>query len=254
MGHHAWTKVGSDEIVRMWQPYNGFEVFEPGSIKRGVTDDAAFENMVPPPQCKKEGGVLARITCTDDGFPTNKTDREEVPAEASDLRRARTKVPRSTHKGEHFRGMAEKLNGFVRAYDNVKECSEWSTAELQQFQALMLMLRSKELNDVYESAEDTRALRGTEDEHGQRWEKLAELAGTLAAQNMQRDGHCHEAVMWFVHHVPENIRNTVAQTMSVPLLPYTQHDCSDYSGKSHEVCAEYKKQVSCQDCHQDADI
>lgn len=249
--HHAWTPVGSDQIVRMWQPYNGFEVFEPGSVKPGVIDEAAFENMVPPPQCKKKGGALARITCTDDGFPTNKTEREELPAEASDLRRARTKVPRSTHKGGAFRQMAEKLNGFVRGYGNAKECSEWTTTELQRFQALMLMLRSRELNDVYDSADDTRALRGTEDEHGQRWEKLTTLAETLGAQAMQRDGHCHEAVMWFVHHVPETIRNTVAQTMAIPLLPYTQHECSD---KKHEVCDEYVKQVSCQDCHQDGDV
>jgi hypothetical protein len=47
--HHAWTKVGDDTIVRMWQPYNGFEVFEPGSWVDGVADPTVFENMEPPP-------------------------------------------------------------------------------------------------------------------------------------------------------------------------------------------------------------
>lgn len=247
--HHAWTPVGSDQIVRMWQPYNGFEVFEPGSIKPGVVNDEDFQNMVPPPQCKK-GGALARITCTDDGFPTNKTDRPAVPAEVADLKRSRTKVPRSSHRGTSFRHMAETLNSYVRQYGNVKECAEWTTHELQRFQALMLMLRSTELNDIYVDGDDTRALRGDEDEHGQRWERLNALAHSLeGALEVQRDGHCHEAVMWFVHHVPENIRNSVAETMALPLLPYTQHDCS-----GHEVCDEYLKQVSCQDCHRDADI
>jgi len=247
--HHAWTPVGSDQIVRMWQPYNGFEVFEPGSIKPGVVNEEDFENMVPPPLCKK-GGALARITCTDDGFPTNKTERAELPAEPSDLRRSRTKIPRQSHKGRSFKHMAETLNSFVRQYGNVKECSDWTTEELQRFQALMMMLRSGELNELYLAADDTRALRGDEDEHGQRWERLNSLAQTIeGAMEVQRDGHCHEAVMWFVHHVPESVRNAVAQTMAVPLLPYTQHDCGE-----HEVCKEYLKQVSCQDCHRDADI
>merc|ERR1711862_960441 len=96
--HHAWTPVGSSDIVRMWQPYNGFEVFEPGSIKPGVIREEDFEGMVPPPQCKKDGGALARITCTDDGFPA-KREATEQGAEPADLRRARTKVPRSSHKG-----------------------------------------------------------------------------------------------------------------------------------------------------------
>lgn len=250
--HHAWTPVGSTDIVRMWQPYNGFEVFEPGSIKPGVINEEDFENMVPPPMCKKEGGALARITCTDDGFPVDRDGgQQEVPAEASDMQRARTKVPRSSHKGVGFRNMAEKLNGFVREYKNVKECSEWSTHELQRFQALMMMLRSSELNNVYASSDDSRALRGDEQEHGERWEKLNDLAQTLGEEDMQRDGHCHEAVMWFVHHIPESLRDSVAQTMAIPLLPYTQHECT---GKKHEVCDEYIKQVSCQDCHRDADI
>merc|ERR1711939_741861 len=218
-------------------------------IKPGVINEKDFENMVPPPLCKK-GGALMRITCTDDGFPVPDENKTELPAEPADLRRSRTKVPRQSHKGTSFQHMAETLNGFVRQYGNVKECAEWTTEELQRFQALMLMMRSTELNNVYVEADDTRALRGDEDAHGQRWEKLNALAHNIeGALEVQRDGHCHEAVMWFVHHVPETVRNTVAQTMAVPLLPYNQHDCGE-----HEVCKEYLKQVSCQDCHRDADI
>jgi len=249
--HHAWTPVGSNEIVRMWQPYNGFEVFEPGSFRPGVVNAKDFENMVPPPQCKKKGGALARITCTDDGYPTDKTERDEVPAEAEDLRRARTKVPSSQHRGISFGHMAQKLNSFVGQYGNVKECEDWTTVELQRFQALMLMLKSPELDDLYQSSDDRRALRGDEQEHGNRWERLSTLAVTLGEEKMHRDGHCHEAVMWFVHHVPETVRNEVANVMALPLLPYTQHSCNS---KKHEVCDEYLKQVSCQDCHQDADV
>merc|ERR1712201_6820 len=109
-----------------------------------------------------------RITCTDDGFPVpddNKT-KAEVTAEPEDLRRSRTKVPRQSHKGRSFSHMAETLNGFVRQYGDVKECADWTTEELQRFQGLMLMLRSTELNNLYLESDDTRALRGDEDEHG----------------------------------------------------------------------------------------
>jgi len=243
--HHAWTPVGSNEIVRMWQPYNGFEVFEPGAFRPGVVNAEDFVDMVPPPQCKKKGGALMRITCTDDGYPSNKKD--QVAAEASDLRRARSKVPSQQHQGTSFQHMAERLNGFVAQYGNVKECHEWATEELQQFQALMLMLKSSELDDVYSSTDDRRTLRGDAQEHGSRWERLTAMATKLGVETVQRDGHCHEAVMWFAHHVPESVRSSIAEVMALPLLPYTQHDCQ---GK-HEVCDEYLKQVSCQDCHQD---
>merc|ERR1712139_296371 len=113
-----------------------------------------------------------------------------------------------------------------------------------------MMVKSTELNNLYMASDDKRSLRGSEDEHGLRWERLNQVAATLGAQAIQRDGHCHEAVMWFVHHVPETVREHVANTMAIPLLPYTEHKCDD----KHEICDEYLKQVSCQDCHKDADI
>merc|ERR1711957_836615 len=74
--------------------------------------------------------------------------------------------------------MAHKLNSFVGQYGNVKECEDWTTVELQRFQALMLMLKSPELDDLYQSSDDRRALRGDEQEHGNRWERLSTLAVT----------------------------------------------------------------------------
>ena len=40
--HRAWTKVGDDTIIRMWQPYNGFEVFKPGSWIDGIADPSVL--------------------------------------------------------------------------------------------------------------------------------------------------------------------------------------------------------------------
>jgi len=252
--HHAWAPVGSNQVVRMWQPYNGFEVFQPGAWNPDKADGKLFDE-IPPKQCIK-GGALARITCTDDGYPSKYNNTEEAfvrPAEPSDIRRSRTKVPSSAHRGATFTSMAQTLNSFLRSgYPQTKECAEWSAEELKKFQLMMLLLRSSELNDVYDSTDDGRAMRGDEHEHGRRWEKLAALASGLGGlhETIHRDGHCHEAVMWFVHHVGQSTRNAIAQRMAVPLLPYTRHQCDP----NEEICDEYLKQVTCQDCHQDSEI
>merc|ERR1712083_894856 len=101
-----------------------------------VTDPTVFEHMNPPLLAKK-GGALARIGCTADGFPKEKPDsfenqlHDEVTSQ-DDLKRARSKVPRASHRGNHFANMSEKLNGFVKRYSNTRECNEWKAKELQQ--------------------------------------------------------------------------------------------------------------------------
>merc|ERR1712187_547366 len=144
----------------MWQPYNGFEVFQPGAWNPDTADEKLFEN-IPPPQCKK-GGALARITYTDDGYPSKYNNTEEAfarPAEPADVRRSRTKVPSLAHKGKNFLHMAQTLNSFLRkGYPEVRECAEWSDEELKKFQLMLLLLKSSELNDVYSASEDRRAM------------------------------------------------------------------------------------------------
>lgn len=179
------------------------------------------------------------------------------PAE-SDLWRARSKVPRSSRKGDDFRTMTEKLNAIISQYGNSKECAEWTAEELQRFQLIMLLLKAPELDEVYNDGSDRRAMRGSEQEYGARWEDLLSLAKKLGGKHeeVHRDGHCHEAVMWFAHHIPEDLRQNIAKSMSVPLLPYVRHDSPGFSASAdeHRVHDEYLAQVTCQDCHQDGDM
>lgn len=268
--HHVWTEVGSDKIVRMWQPYNGFEVFP--RWEDGV-NETVFQDIVPPEKCKKgKNGAIMRIGCTDDGYPNKPTpyppmlketaapEDPEPPAieppSIADLKRAKTRIPRRSHKGSNFRDMSGKLNRFLRAYRNVKECANWTVEELQELQAKMLMLRAPQLDDVYKSAEDRRQLRGDVEAHGKRWENLSRLSKKLGGpyETMHRDGHCHEAVMWFVHHITEDVRNQLVDlNMEVPLLPYEKHECPavNHDQEHQSLCDEYVHQVSCQDCHAD---
>ena len=61
--HHIWVDVETGFIIRMWQPFNGLEVFDHTKWKRTV-DQTLFP--VPPSLCKK-GGAYWRISCDDLG-------------------------------------------------------------------------------------------------------------------------------------------------------------------------------------------
>jgi hypothetical protein len=64
--HHIWTDPVTKNIVRMWKPWNGLQIFPPDAWKATVDENGAKYFDVPPPQCKK-GGAKVRITCDDEG-------------------------------------------------------------------------------------------------------------------------------------------------------------------------------------------
>merc|ERR1740138_1302324 len=108
---------------------------------------------------------------------------------------------------------------------------------------MMLLMKAPELDDVYGKTVDRRKLRGDELEHGERWERLTKVASELGStfEAMHRDGHCHEAVMWFTHHLAEPTREKLAATMAIPLLPYSKHACTSgpFDTKEKALCDEY---------------
>merc|ERR1711924_167966 len=65
--HHVWTDVATGRIVRMWQPFNGLEVFDP--LKWNETVDKS--KLALPKTCK----MLAKHCIQ--AFP-NTTDRTEL--------------------------------------------------------------------------------------------------------------------------------------------------------------------------------
>ena len=73
-------------------------------------------------------------------------------------------------------------------------------------------------------------------------------------KRIRRDGHCHEAVMWFVHHLTEDMKQLLVDAeIKLPLLSHHRHDCDDTEPDSakDKVCSAYKQQVTCADCHSD---
>ena len=61
--HHVWVDVESKNIIRMWQPWNGLEVFDPTKWILAA-DERSF--ATPPQECTKNG-YFWRTGCDDDG-------------------------------------------------------------------------------------------------------------------------------------------------------------------------------------------
>lgn len=258
--HHAWTDPATGLIIRMWQPFNGLQVFGPGTFYEGH-DPKAFEELTvdgltAPKGARKKGGSTFRIKCTDDGFPTTPpNDQEEMntasKASPSDLQRARTKVPRGEFRGDNFEKMAHVLNGHLkRSSPSTKECELWTIEELQQFQVLMMLMRDAKLDDIYHNTTDNRRIRRATADIKDEWTAINALANEdPELARIHRDGHCHEAVMWYVHHLSQETQDSLKDKVTLPLLSYRRHLPSAVEGSHAEVHRSYEEKVTCFSCH-----
>jgi len=173
-----------------------------------------------------------------------------------DLQRAKTKKPRAAWKGPEFDSMSEVLNGHMKKmFPNTKPCSEWSAEELQDYQAKVYAYKHSELDAIYSNVTDNRRMRYSSLEgHQDQWKRAnVQVEGLPHLKEMQRDGHCHEAVMWLVHHVPAADQHTVFAKEPAPLLSSKRHGCKDSAtGDEADVCQVYKGQTVCAECHSDS--
>merc|ERR1711907_100581 len=211
--HHVWSVPETGKAIRMWQPFNGLQVFPNGTDSTVGMDDKVFDD-IPPALCKKQGGAAFRIKCTDDGLPQNsasleatKKHFEQMPKDtstASDIARAHQVVPGSGYKGVDFQNMSLTLNKYLAVSAAVKPCDQFSAKELQELSAMLFLARDAKLDAVYANVADNRRLRGELEDLQKTWAGLNEAVGAHpnrdAMHTIQRDGHCHEAVMWYVHH------------------------------------------------------
>jgi len=67
--HHIWVDVTTRKIVRMWQPWNGLEIWDPEKWSDDV-DESAFE--APPSHCMPSWHKWT-IKCGDDGYPDSES-------------------------------------------------------------------------------------------------------------------------------------------------------------------------------------
>ena len=184
--HHLWSDPVTGNIIRMWQPFNGLNVYPKGVRKstgypknvlsnisfaaQSEVDLSLFDDL-PPPLCRGGlGGALIRIGCDDDGYPTGEdvtnttmpplTTRPPKDAvSGKDIKRAEEKVPRGHYKGVDFSEMSDILNGWLNSSTVTKPCLDWDVEELQQLQALLYLARESQFDDIYTRSLDNRRLR-----------------------------------------------------------------------------------------------
>ena len=93
---------------------------------------------------------------------------------------------------------------------NSRGCDEFS----ELLQTVLFTMGDTGLNAVYNANADIWHVPRELDVMVREWESLnakAELA------RMHRDRHCHETVVWYVHHLPESMKNTQMETSSPTL-------------------------------------
>merc|ERR1711907_67306 len=268
--HHVWSVPETGESIRMWQPFNGLQIFQNGTQSTAGLDPKVFDD-IPPALCKSgSSGAASRIKCTDDGYPQNSTSAAaykekflKMPKDRSttkDVARAHQTVPGPAYKGVSFNNMSHTLNKYLAATAAVKSCDEFSAKELQELSAMLYLARDAKLDSVYANVQDNRRLRASLDQLQSDWaglnSEVANHAKKAEMHKVQRDGHCHEAVMWYVHHLATDVKQMLAQTgVEIPLLSYSSHhqSCASPEDDTHaKVCQHYQETVLCASCHSNA--
>jgi len=267
--HHVWSVPETGKSIRMWQPFNGLQIFPNGTDSLEGFDIKTFDD-IPPTLCKKVGGAAFRIKCTDEGYYQNTTgvqakleEMRQMPKDTSsesDIARAHQVVPGDAFKGADFKNMSLTLNKYLSVTAAVKPCDEFQAKELQELSAMLYLARDAQFDKVYQNVEDNRRLRGDLQDLQKTWDGLnkevQEHPESDKMHRIQRDAHCHEAVMWYVHHLSTDVKKVLAESgVEVPLLSYDSHlpPCQSASDDTHKkVCQHYQETVLCTSCHSNA--
>ena len=82
---------------------------------------------------------------------------------------------------------------------------------IMQLQAMLYLVRDVRFDDIYQDVSDNRRMKTSMEDLERTWGELNEIAEGHEPEHpmhqMRRDGHCHEAVMWYVHHLTQDINN-----------------------------------------------
>lgn len=130
---------------------------------------------------------------------------------------------------------------------------------------MLYLARESTFDAIYQRNTDNRRMRDTLGDLNATWAELntlveEDLGHIPAAHDILRDGHCHEAVMWYVHHLTTDIQQVLAEAnVQLPLLSTRELAECPPAGLSAEeadafkvVCANYQEKVTCASCHSDA--
>lgn len=171
-----------------------------------------------------------------------------------DLSRAKQRKPGFAFLDKTFKRTMQKLNVFLLRERGLTTmpCSNFTADALHEAQRLLFDARTPDLNDVYSAVDDTRRMvhDNLEQLQAEQRNHLKLEAGHPELAKKARDGACHEAVMWYIHHLTAQAKEEIKQRLVLPLLPEAQHDQPHVvDAKTQAVHTRYTQQVSCAVCH-----
>jgi len=166
----------------------------------------------------------------------------------SDLKRALQWTPRAEYRGHGTLASANmRLNKHLagRKGISLKACESFTTHSLRDLLRDLLPRASAELKVIYSKVDGRGAKYSTVAEMEAHWAERAPADDTRV-----RDAHCHEVVMWFVHHLTTEEQAKVMQTVVLPMLPVIDHTEGKGKRAAHDHAGRfYDEKVTCQNCH-----
>eukprot|EP00619_Florenciella_sp_RCC1007_P011050 CAMPEP_0205929602 /NCGR_PEP_ID=MMETSP1325-20131115/25397_1 /ASSEMBLY_ACC=CAM_ASM_000708 /TAXON_ID=236786 /ORGANISM="Florenciella sp., Strain RCC1007" /LENGTH=477 /DNA_ID=CAMNT_0053298837 /DNA_START=29 /DNA_END=1462 /DNA_ORIENTATION=+ len=171
---------------------------------------------------------------------------------STDTDRARSKSPGRHVQGEGLRDIRNKLNAALEnAYNNLVPCENMTLGEVYDVLETLHSARDHALEVIYQETDDSRRLAA----NGVKSHKIETLKAHWAREahiveanpqlhDVARDGKCHDAVMWFTHHVPDERKNELFESGALevmPKLPVNEmpHTTGPFYGNTNQAAVEY---------------
>jgi len=167
---------------------------------------------------------------------------------ASDLKRARQWTPRAEYRGQGTLASANaRLNKHLAAKKGItlKACETFTASSLRTMLRELLPRASEELKKIYSEVDGRGSKYTTVAQMEAHWEMSAPVHDPRV-----RDAHCHEVVMWFVHHLTSEEQAHVMKATTLPLLPVVDHTFGKGSRAATDLAGKfYDQKITCQNCH-----
>mmetsp|Transcript_64313 Transcript_64313/g.178044 ORF Transcript_64313/g.178044 Transcript_64313/m.178044 type:complete len:475 (+) Transcript_64313:73-1497(+) len=177
-------------------------------------------------------------------------------AKLTDTERARAKVPGSHVQGDGIKEIRQKLNAALEGVvegvaDKLVPCENMTLTEVHDVLEVLHGARDHALELIYQDTDDSRRLAANGvhthklDTMQTQWQREKTVVdANPQLHDVARDGKCHDAVMWFIHHVPDERKTELFESgslESMPKLPASElpHTMGQFYGNTNPGAVEY---------------
>lgn len=165
-----------------------------------------------------------------------------------DLKRARQWTPGAEYRGHGTLASANaRLNVHLSKKRGIRleACESFTTNSLRDILRDLFPRASTVLKGIYSKVDGRGARYASMADMEKHWEASAPSHDTRV-----RDAHCHEVVMWFVHHLTSQEQIAVMNTTVLPMLPVADHSSGKGRRAEHDLAGKfYDDKITCQACH-----